>query len=80
MRKIKTNGCSSLVLFEGTTTGVPLNICRMSLVVNMQKINLIMFEFQKLLRMFMAQNHQGGKFASPANKLQKLPFYCTSEH
>jgi hypothetical protein len=28
----------------------------------------------------MAQNHQGGKFASPANKLQKLPFYCTSEH
>jgi hypothetical protein len=29
---------------------------------------------------YMAQNHQGGKFAAPANKLQKLPFYCTSEH
>jgi hypothetical protein len=27
-----------------------------------------------------AQNHQGGKFASAANKLQKIPFYCTSEH
>jgi hypothetical protein len=42
-----------------------------------QKQNL---EKSMISVIFKAQNHQGGKFASPANKLQKLPFYCTSEH